>query len=249
MKLTVISNTIVKIRPEPSSTLKESEKSSINAGVIYNVLAYKEEKEHYKVTLDGSTILGRNTVFFWKEHVSLGVNNNVKLGVKFFPQTDNKMQPDRTCNSSVHAMLLNYLKPGTITGDDQYIDWVFKLGDTTDHSIHTQLLRRFGIDSVWRTDLDFDDLDKSLENGYPVPIGIVHRGTESNPTGGGHIILVIGKNTEGYIIHDPYGSILDNYTRDVQNGNGVVYSQRLLTNRWLLKKANNGWGRLITKVF
>lgn len=248
MKLIVTANTLAKTKPEPSSTLTDSEKANVTVNTTYEVLAYTEEKGHYKVTLDGKTILGRNTVFFWKEHVDIEDNSNIRLKVKFFPQTDNKVQPDRTCNSSVHASVLDFLKPGTITGDDQYIDWVFRMGDTTDHNVHTQLLKRFGIESQWRTNLDFNDLDNSLEKGYPIPIGIVHRGMESNPTGGGHIILVIGKNKDGYVIHDPFGSILDNYTRNVQNGNGVIYNQKLLTNRWLLRKANNGWGRIITNI-
>ena len=70
-----------------------------------------------------------------------GIKDNeqdVVLPVPFYPQTDNYTQPERTCNSSACAMALEYFKPGTLQGprgDDAYIREVFKVGDTTDHSV------------------------------------------------------------------------------------------------------------------
>jgi len=49
------------------------------------------------------------------------------LDVPFFPQTDNYRDANRTCNSSACAMVLEYLRPGTLKGakgDDAYVQKV-----------------------------------------------------------------------------------------------------------------------------
>lgn len=170
------------------------------------------------------------------------------LDVPFYPQTDNYRDSDRTCNSSSCAMCLEYFKPGTLQGpkgDDSYIEKVFRLGDTTDHLIQTRVLSSYGIESTFKYNLSFADLDKELLSGRPVVIGILHRGTLSNPTGG-HMCVVIGKSEDGkhYICNDPYGSLNDGYTSSVYNGKRVKYSVEVLKKRWTPEGPNSGWGRV-----
>jgi hypothetical protein len=169
------------------------------------------------------------------------------LNVPYFPQTDNYRDADRTCNSSSCAMCLEYFKPGTLQGakgDDAYIQKVFAIGDTTDHSVQTRVLKDYGVNSEFRYNLGFADLDRELAAGRPVCIGILHRGSLSAPTGG-HICVVIGKKGEDYIVNDPYGSLNDGYTGPVTNGKGAVYKKSDLMYRWLTKgKDKTGWGRI-----
>jgi hypothetical protein len=167
------------------------------------------------------------------------------LDVPFYPQTDNYRDANRTCNSSSCAMVLEYFKPGTLSGpkgDDAYIRKVFAVGDTTDHAVQTKVLASYGIKSQFRYNLSFADLDRELAAGRPVCIGILHRGSLSAPTGG-HICVVIGKRGEDYVINDPYGSLNDGYTGPVTNGKGVVYKRSDLVRRWC-PKGTDGWGRL-----
>jgi hypothetical protein len=164
------------------------------------------------------------------------------LNVPFYPQTDNFTQPDRTCNSSACAMAAKFLG-AKISGDDQYLRKVLEIGDTTDHGVQTSALEYFGIKSSWHTDLDFADLDRQLTKEKPVVIGILHRGTNPNPTGG-HMIVGIGKKQDGYVFHDPYGSLLDGYSSDVASGKNVIYSKSVLENRWLVEGQKSGWGRV-----
>jgi hypothetical protein len=167
------------------------------------------------------------------------------LKVPFFPQTDNYRDADRTCNSSSCAMCLEYFKPGTLQGargDDAYIRKVFSVGDTTDHAVQTRVLQSYGVQSDFRYNLTFADLDRELSAGRPVCIGILHRGSLSAPTGG-HICVVIGKKGQDYVINDPYGSLNDGYTGPVTNGKGVVYKRSDLVRRWC-PKGNDGWGRI-----
>lgn len=108
------------------------------------------------------------------------------LTVPFYPQTDNYTNADRTCNSSACAMVLEYLKPGTLKGaqgDDAYIKKVFAIGDTTDHEVQTKVLSSYGISSHFSYTLDFNDLNAEILAQRPVVIGILHRGSLSAPTG------------------------------------------------------------------
>jgi hypothetical protein len=170
------------------------------------------------------------------------------LDVPWFPQTDNFRDPQRTCNSSSCAMCLEYFKPGTLKGpkgDDAYVQKIFAVGDTTDHSVQTKVLEGYGVRSEFRYNLSFADLDRELSAGRPVCIGILHRGSLSSPTGG-HILVVRGKTASGdYVVNDPYGSLNDNYTGPVTNGKGAVYKKSDLQQRWLEKgRDKTGWGRI-----
>ena len=168
------------------------------------------------------------------------------LDVPFYPQTDNYRDANRTCNSSACAMCLEYFKPGTLVGakgDDAYVRKVFAVGDTTDHLVQTKVLASYGIKSSFSYSLTFADLDREIAAGRPVVIGILHRGSLSNPSGG-HMLVVIGKTPSGdYIVNDPYGSLNDGYTGAVTNGKGAVYKKSDLIRRWC-PKGNDGWGRL-----
>ena len=169
------------------------------------------------------------------------------LTVPFYPQTDNYRDAQRTCNSSACAMCLEYFKPGTLQGakgDDAYVRKVFSVGDTTDHSVQTKVLESYGIKSRFSYNLSFADLDRELAAGRPVVIGILHRGTLSRPVGG-HMLVVIGKRGEDYVVNDPYGSLNDGYTGPVTNGKGAVYKRSDLMYRWLERgRDRTGWGRI-----
>lgn len=168
------------------------------------------------------------------------------LVVPYYPQTDNYTQPDRTCNSSACAMCLEFLKPGTLIGakgDDAYLKKVIAIGDSTDHAVQTRVLESYGVKSNFSYNLSFSDIDKSLSDGKPVVIGILHRGPLSAPTGG-HMLCVIGKTSSGdYVVNDPYGSLNDGYTGSVTNGKGAVYKRSDLSRRWC-PGGNDGWGRI-----
>ena len=168
------------------------------------------------------------------------------LNVPYFPQTDNYRDANRTCNSSSCAMVLEYFKPGTLKGakgDDAYVQKVFSLGDSTDHTVQTKVLDSYGIKSHFSYNLSFADLDRELAAGRPVVIGILHRGTLSSPTGG-HMVVVIGKRGEDYVVNDPYGSLNDGYTGPVTNGKGAVYKRSDLEKRWTPDGPKSGWGRI-----
>ena len=173
------------------------------------------------------------------------------LNVPYFSQRDNYRDASRTCFSSSCAMLCEYLKPGTLPGakgDDKYVQYVFSIGDSTDASVQVQTLKHFGVSARFATNLSFSTLDSLLSQGIPVPVGILHHGPSSAPSGGGHWIIVIGKEGENYICQDPWGEI-DNATGTYPstNGNRVKYSKNLLKARWTVEGDGSGWGIVASK--
>jgi hypothetical protein len=247
--LKILQTTTFKRSPSQAAQLQAADKATVQAGATFELSAHALEKGHYKITLKSSKdwIGGKNTWYVFAAHVQIAqmqkaAPQGARLAVPYYSQVDNAFEPMRTCNTSSCAMVAKFLG-ARISSDDAFYQIVRKYGDTTDHGAQTAALQEVGITSTWHTNLGFEDLDRSLAAGLPIVIGILHRGTEQNPSGG-HMVVVIGKNSVGYICHDPFGSLLDAYTGAVSNGNGVVYSRHVLERRWLVEGARSGWGRL-----
>lgn len=170
---------------------------------------------------------------------------SVTLPVVCWLQTDNKEEPDRTCNTSSSAMAAKFLG-AKINSDDEYLDIRKKYGDSTSMEAQTAALASLGIKSTHVANLDFADLDKQLAKGKPMTISIAHRGPESSPNlNKWHVICVIGRTPKGdYIVNDPYGSVNDGYKGDPKKGCGAIYTRQTLQRRWLPSGAGTGWGRL-----
>lgn len=168
----------------------------------------------------------------------------IRLQVPYYSQRDNRRDPMRTCFSSACAMLLSTLKPGSISGDDEYIDTVFRFGDTTQAWVQVRALQEFGVRAEFRQDGNWSDLDNLLEQGIPVPIGILHHGPVTHPVGSGHWIVVIGRSEDKtrWLVHDPFGDLdLVNGGYLSSNGSGLLYSRRNLGPRWMIPSPGNGW--------
>ena len=180
--------------------------------------------------------------------------SGILLNVPYYPQTDNFVLPDSTCNSSACAMVLEFLNPGSLPpgpkGDDAYLRKVLAVGKSTDNSVQTRVLQGYGLNSVFRTNLDFSDLDAELTSKRPSVLGILHRGPTHRPTrNSGHMIVCIGKTDGGsYIFHDPYGSLHRGYVGPVIEGRQVVYSRMELEKRWTADGPGSGWGRIFQPV-
>ena len=167
------------------------------------------------------------------------------LPTRYFSQRDNYRDASRTCFSSSCAMLLETLKPGTCPGDkgdDIYVHRVFEYGDTTDAYVQVKALASFGVSSKFVQNANLDTIRSQIDAGVPVPIGILHHGPASAPSGGGHWICVIGYDASGFIVHDPWGEI-DHATGTYisEDGKALHYSNNLLNSRWTVANPNDGW--------
>ncbi|WRH68869.1 MAG: C39 family peptidase [Planktothrix sp. GU0601_MAG3] len=85
----------------------------------------------------------------------------------------------------------------------------------TDHSVLSALIRAYGFKSSFSTTRYWSDLKNELINRRPVVIGV-------DTTPSGHIITVIGYNSQGYIVNDPWGDAYTGYSNT--EGRRIIYS-------------------------
>jgi uncharacterized protein YvpB len=164
------------------------------------------------------------------------------LPVIYMSQRDNYRDASRTCFSSSCAMMLKFLKPSSIKNDDDYVRTVFSFGDSTDSNIQLVALRHYGVTAKFTTQGSRDLVKKQIDAGKPVPVGFLHHGSVQNPQGGGHYLCIIGYNSEGYWVHDPWGDCnLVNGTYDSTNGKKLHYSYKNFEPRWLVEGPKSGW--------
>jgi GH24 family phage-related lysozyme (muramidase) len=166
------------------------------------------------------------------------------LDVPYYSQRDNYTNPLSTCYSSACAMLLKYLRPGAISSDDEYLKTVYKYGESEEASAQLAALKHYGLQAEFRQDGSWSDLESLLVQGIPIPIGILHKGPVSNPTGNGHWITVIGRTADnkGLIVNDPFGDLdLVKGTYISTNGKSLTYSKKNLGPRWMVPVSGNGW--------
>ena len=242
--------TLLKKVPLAGTDLEPDQKIEIEAGKEYKGCIVLEAADgHKKIELPFGQgewwVFPSHWVGFVAPAAAISATGPVDLKVPYWPQTDNFTQAERTCNSSSCAMVLEFFKPEAVVNDDQYIKKLIDggYGDTTDHGAQGRLLADYGLKSTWHTDFSIAALEKEIRAGRPVVCGILHRGSESAPTGG-HMIVVRGLTSSGdFRVNDPYGSCNDGYSGPVENGNNAIYSRKMMAARWTPDGPNSGWAR------
>ena len=151
------------------------------------------------------------------------------------------------CFSSTCAMAIKYLRPDALLGsnaDDDYLRTVLKYGDTTQSTSQIKACQQYGVLASFYQKGTKQTLLNELRAGYPVAVGVLHKGHVSNPVGGGHWMLLIGDDGENGIFHDPYGE-MDNvnggYVTVGRGGKDVKYSWRNWLKRWEVEGQGTGW--------
>ncbi len=247
-------DTWLKRRPLQSADLAAEEKLFVPKGSAHewDEISMLPGEVHYKVKLSAQP---DRDWWFFPDHFKIindpisnetapSTPKDIILNVPYYSQRDNQRDPMRTCFSSSCAMLLKYLKPNSITSDDQYINTVFKYGDTTSPTSQLEALQDYGLAASFKQNGSWEEIDDLLERGIPVPIGILHKGPVNNPTGGGHWLVIIGRTADNksVYVNDPFGDL------DLINGNYVStkgaklkYSKKNLGPRWLVESPTSGW--------
>ena len=252
VNITAMQATLLKKRPVPGTELADNEKSAIEPGKAFaGCKILKEEHGHKLLELPG----GAGTWFVFPSHWTgfvppTATGSGKVLTVKYQSQRNNKTSGSddysRTCFSSSCSMLAMTVKPGCVANDDAYIQKRQPFGDSTDGGAQVACLKSLGIIARFTQSGNNDTLKKQLDRGIPVPVGILHHGPASSPSGGGHWICVIGYDTTGFIVHDPWGEI-DNAsgTYPSEDGASKHYSYKLFDSRWTVAGNSDGWAVLV----
>tara|TARA_R110002049_G_scaffold38178_1_gene119034 strand:+ start:515 stop:1240 length:726 start_codon:yes stop_codon:yes gene_type:complete len=156
----------------------------------------------------------------------------------------------RECFSSSCAMAAMFW--GVIKNPNEYHAVRPRYGDSTDASAQIRTLQSFGLDARFVQVGSVAKLKAQIDRGRPAPVGFLHHGSSSAPSGGGHYICAIGYTDTHLIAHDPYGEL------DVLNGGypktggtygkEIKYSWKHWAPRWSVSNDHDGWGLDIVKA-
>lgn len=147
----------------------------------------------------------------------------------------------RQCFSSSCAMAARYY--GKISGDYEYNKLRARFGDTTDPKAQLAALKALGLIATFEMDGTVENLENEISEGHPVPVGWLHKGLVSEPTGTGHWSTVIGYTPTHIIHNDPFGEanlLTGDYVSN-KGGAGVAYSRKNWIPRWLIDGDDTGW--------
>jgi len=168
------------------------------------------------------------------------------LSVPYFSQNDNRSGTGfRECFSSTCAMVAAFY--GKVKGDDEYNLIRARFGDTTEAQAQIQALRVLGLEARMVTNAAAGLLESEILAGRPVPVGWLHHGPVTAPTGGGHWTLCIGFSAESFVMHDPNGAadMVNGGYVDSVNGAKIRYTKKNWLRRWEADGPGTGWALLV----
>ena len=166
---------------------------------------------------------------------------SVNLKVPYEYQLDNGPTGYRECFSSSCAMVARYWNK--IAGDYEYNRIRRQFGDTTDPQAQLLTLKTLGLRATFEMEGTPAILENLLRSGLPTPVGWLHRGPVTAPSGSGHWSVVSGFTPTHFIHQDPNGEA------NTQNGGylnsnkgaNVAYSRSNWLRRWLVDGPASGW--------
>ncbi len=170
------------------------------------------------------------------------VSSSNPLDVTYQSQNDNASGTGyRECFSSSCAMVAMFY--GKIANDDAYNLVRQKYGDSTDAQAQLRALRSLGLEANFITNGTTCDIRECIDAGRPVPVGWLHKGHVSAPSGGGHYSVIIGYTNDAWIVHDPNGpaKLVPGGYEQSFNGANQSYSFKNFNPRWIVEGEGSGW--------
>ena len=230
--------------PQPAPVASDSSISLVNAAAYY-----KAEPQQIQAFEFLEELLTLEELDEFARIYRSGLESSDRtLKVRHMIQLDNGPNGYRQCFTTSCAMLLEYLRPGTLSGpngDLEYLERVEEYGDTTDSAAQVKALQSYGLDVEFVMDASWETLEEQIRKGFPVPCGWLHKGHVSSPSGGGHWSCVIGLDGESAVMNDPYGEadlVEGGYVDTwITAGRAVRYSQKNWGRRWEVEGPGTGW--------
>lgn len=146
----------------------------------------------------------------------------------------------RECFSASSAMLAMYWHKEA--NENVYDQLRARYGDSTEADAQLGALRSLGLDAHFQTNGTVAMLKEEIESGRPVAVGWLCNGPISAPSGGGHWIVIIGYDSTGFFVNDPYGNcdLVNGGYLSHHDGAGLHYSFQNWVSRWRVD-GTGGW--------
>jgi uncharacterized protein YvpB len=189
--------------------------------------------------------LYKETIYMNTEPRFTKTKDGVILGVPYESQLDNKNNPTGSCNVTCCSMVLKYYGVrGNGNGqlEDQLYQWMIdnRLSRHSPQDLQKLLIAR-GVKDDYRSTYSIDQLKASLDKGHPI---ILH----GYFTRFGHIIVLKGYNSKGFIVLDPYGEYFSTGYNTSVSGKDLTYSYRLITSVACDPGVSNSiWAHVVSK--
>jgi GH24 family phage-related lysozyme (muramidase)/uncharacterized protein YvpB len=243
--------TKLKLRPIDSSQLPPGGWRDRKAGDKLGIVSARKvtgDAKHWEVRFAGELTIGgipRKTCFIFADHwegvgavyqeakavaqmQSLNAlpapSSKVLLPVPYLSQRDNSENPNGACNVTSFAMMFGYFGITKRTNAAQFEDELYRYMEDNGLARHSpidlrNMARAYGLIVDFDSKATIEHVKKHLSSGRPV---VIH----GYFTSFGHIIVIIGYDEKGFIVHDPYGEWTSGgYDRNDPDGNNAKGKQ------------------------
>jgi uncharacterized protein YvpB len=233
MKLIITRPTIAKKRPLQSVDLRKDERLPFVIGTELKLSSCESARNHWQVKF--ADVLKPGLWYIYKDHCKISrtavdnVDNRevppaTKLLVPYKSQLDNEENPRGSCNVTSIAMCLEFL--GIQGGDGQLEDELYRYAERKGYSRHdprdlARIVRDYGRKDNFTEWATIDKCKAHLASGNPA---VIH----GYFTSFGHIIVLVGYDNEGFLVHDPYGEWFRGGYRTDFSGKFLHYSYNLI---------------------
>ncbi len=251
------SATSLKRQPIPSTQLPADQKRPLSAGAQLDITAFDPEQDHVRINLPNDSNAWFASIFHI--YVKDGTQQlfpktlppTVKLDVPYRSQMNNVLNPTGACNVTSIAMSLLYfgVQPQNPTAFPQFEDELYDYTERHDLDRHNatdlaKLVAAYGCRDDFSSTASLNDVKQWLSSQKPVIL-------QGYFTSFGHIVVAVGYDDMGLIIHDPYGEWHSwGYDRNDTNGNNRKgkyqnYSYKLIESTCM--PDGNLWAHFIAK--
>lgn len=237
LTLKIIENTVLKRKPIGSSELPEELKQTVTVNSEYVCSSWLQERGHIKFSLDKDfNFKGFNTWYGFEKHVQVLEDGKVifpkpkpasiRLNIPYKSQLDNEENPTGSCNVTSLAMCLQFLEAKRKTGVGQFEDELYRYAEDNGLSRHDPhdlavIVERYGCRDDFRSNATIAQVKEWLTDGKPI---VIH----GYFTTFGHIVVITGFDSTGFIVHDPYGEWTPYGYRTDRSGQAVHYSYDMI---------------------
>lgn len=251
--LKIVKDTVFKTKPLASSQLADSEKQAVPAGKEFELIAFAPIRSHVRIALRNESFNGSGIWYIFGAQAQITQDGvllypkpnppTVRLGVPYRSKIDNLYNPTGACNVTSLAMCLDFLRVPQRKKTGQFEDELYEYAIAKGYSRWNpydlaKIVKDYGAQDFFTENATIDEIQDWLASGNPA---VIH----GYFTSFGHIVVVVGYDSEGFFIHDPYGEWFESDYDTEASGAYLHYLYRLI--RRICMPDGKFWVHFISK--